>query len=241
MRKGEAPAGLDLKELVLAVQDRTMTCTELERLDVAVKYGELLKGIGDDLVGHFVEEARKSGASWAQIGERLGVTKQAAHQRHVRREPRLFGRRRATASDRGLFERFTQEGRDVIVAAQKEARGLRHNYIGVEHLLLALTGSSLGAVLRDGGVTSDAVLGEVRRIVGEGTEPLREPIPFTPRSKAALQVAARTAERSGQMVQPGHILLGVLDLRSGVGAEILDHLKAPRDELRPRTLEALGD
>jgi hypothetical protein len=138
MRKGEAPPGLDLKDLVRTVRDRTTSCTELERLDVAVKYGELLKQVGDDLVGHFVDEARKGGASWAQIGERLGVTKQAAHQRHLRREPRLFGRRlRESTVAIGRFQRFSQEGKDVVAQAQVEARALKHNYIGVEHLLLA--------------------------------------------------------------------------------------------------------
>src|SRR5437870_5517029 len=106
MRKGEGP--VDLKDLVRAVRDRTKSCTELERLDVAMKYGQLLRDVGEDLVGHFVDEARKAGASWAQIGERLGVSKQAAHQRHLRREPRLFGRRRAAISGDGPFVRFTQ-------------------------------------------------------------------------------------------------------------------------------------
>jgi hypothetical protein len=230
VRKGEAP--VDLKDLIRAVQDKTRSCTELERLDVAVKYGELLKGIGDDLVGHFVEEARKAGASWAQVGERLGVTKQAAHQRHVHRTPRLFGRR-SRSSGQGPVERFTQEARDVIVVAQKEARSLRHNYIGVEHLLLALSADGvIGPLLRAAGAPSDAILDQIRRIVGDGKGTPGGTIPFTPRSKRALELAARDADRSGQPVGPGHILLGILDLREGVGIEVLDSLSVSRDDLR---------
>lgn len=230
MRKTDAP--VDLNDLIRAVQDKTRSCTELERLDVAVKYGELLKGIGDDLVGHFVEQARKGGASWTQVGERLGVTKQAAHQRHVHRTPRLFGRR-TRSSGQGPFERFAQEAKDVIVTAQEEARSLRHNYVGVEHLLLGLCADDIvGPLLRATGAPRDAILEQIRSIVGEGTATSAGLIPFTPRVKRALELAAGAAGRSGQPVEPAHILLGALDLREGVGAQILDKLRVSREDLR---------
>jgi Clp amino terminal domain, pathogenicity island component len=241
MRKGEGP--VDLQELIRTVQEKTSSCTQLERLDVAVKYGELLRGIGDDLIGHFVDEARKSGASWSQIGERLGVTKQAAHQRHLRREPRMFGRRRDRVSGTTPFERFSEVGKDVVAKAQDEASSMRHNYIGVEHLLLALAGDGGGgaaSLLRAAGATPGAVRDQIRLIVGEGREEVRDgPIPFTPRSKGALQLAARTAERAGTLAQPEHVLLGILQLRHGVGIEVLDALDVSKDELRRKTLEAL--
>lgn len=230
MRKGDEP--VDLNDLIRAVQDKTRSCTELERLDVAVKYGERLRGVGDDLVGHFVEQARKAGASWAQVGEKLGVTKQAAHQRHVQRTPRVFGRR-SRSSGQGPFERFTQQAKDVIVTAQEEARSLRHNYLGVEHLLLASSADgTVGPLLRAAGAPRDAILEQVRRIVGEGTETPVSTIPFTPRAKRALELAARAAGSSGQQVVPAHILLGILDLRQGVGAEVIDTLNVSRDALR---------
>lgn len=230
MRKGDPP--IDLNDLIRAVQDKTRSCTDLERLDVAVKYGELLKEVGDDLVGHFVEQARKAGASWAQVGERLGVTKQAAQQRHVHRTPRFFGRR-SRFSGQGPFERFTQEAKNVVVTAQEEARSLRHNYVGVEHLLLALSADGIvGPLLRPAGASRDAILEQVRRIVGEGRGTPASIIPFTPRAKRALELAARAAGRSGQPVRPAHILIGLLDLRQGVGAEVLDTLNVSRDDLR---------
>lgn len=238
VRRSDAP--VDLKELIRAVQDSTPSCTELERLDVAVKYGELLKGVGDDLVGHFVDQARMAGASWSEVGQRLGVTRQAAHQRHFHRTSRLFGNR-SRPSGKGPFERFTPEAKDVIVAAQEEARSLRHNYVGVEHLLLGLSADGVvGALVRTAGASRGAILEQIRRIVGEGEGTPGGTIPFTPRSKRALEVAARAAGRSGQPVRPTHILLGMLDLREGVGAQVLDTLVA-RDDLRRAAKEALPD
>src|SRR5919198_1499894 len=181
MRRGQGP--IELKDLIRAVQDKTLSCTELERIDVAVKYGELLKSLGDDLVGHFVEEARKEGASWSQIGERLGVSKQAAHQRHLQRGPKLFGRRRRSSGET-FFVRFSQDARDVVALAQEEARSLNHNYLGLEHVLLALTtkpGAGAGKLLREAGVTSVRVRARAVRLVGEGRETASGRIPFTPR------------------------------------------------------------
>jgi hypothetical protein len=63
---------IKLNDLIKSVQHRTRSCTELERLAMAAEYGELLKAMGDDLVSHFVEQARGAGASWAQVGEQLG-------------------------------------------------------------------------------------------------------------------------------------------------------------------------
>ena len=230
MRKGDAP--VDLSDLIRAVRDATRSCTELERIDVAVKHGELLKGLADDLVGHFVEHARNAGASWAQVGERLGVTKQAAHHRHVDRTTRRLSRRpRSSAGE--PFERFTQEARDVIVVAQEEARSLRHNYVGVEHLLLGLSADDVaGPLLHAAGASGDAIREQVRTIVGEGNEPSGDTIAFTPRSKRALELAARAAGRAGEPVRPGHILLGILDLRQGVGVEVLETLGVSKDDLR---------
>ena len=70
-----------------------------------------------------------------------------------------------------MFERFTDGSRQVIVQAQKEARRLGHNYIGCEHLLLAVAGVSEPAadVLRDQGVTPERVEAEIVRIIGRGS------------------------------------------------------------------------
>ena len=231
MSKSDPP--VNLKDLIKRVRDQTRSCTELERLAIAVEYGELLKGMGDDLVGHFVEQARGAGASWAQVGEQLGVTKQAAHQRHFSRRLSFQFGRQFKSEGRGPFERFTQEAREVVVTAQEEARSLLHNYLGVEHLLLGLSEDrAVGPLLSAAGASREAILDQVKQIVGVGRDSPAGPIPFTPRAKRALEVSARAAGRSGEQIEPAHILLGVLDLREGVGAQILDVLEVSRDDLR---------
>jgi ATP-dependent Clp protease ATP-binding subunit ClpA len=68
-----------------------------------------------------------------------------------------------------MFERFTTAARDVVVRARDEAQGLRHPYIGTEHLLLALLGDDTGvayAVLHDAGLDASRVRADVVRLVG---------------------------------------------------------------------------
>jgi len=69
-----------------------------------------------------------------------------------------------------MFERFTNEARDVVVGAQNEARGLGHRYIGTEHLLLSLLHpkrGAAGAILADAGVTAERVRADLQRLLGE--------------------------------------------------------------------------
>src|SRR5256885_16340532 len=90
---------VDLGRLVKWVEARTRRRSELERLLVAVEVGGDLETAKDELVGHFVEQARASGATWVQIGEQLGVTKQAAQQRHVDRAE-VLGRGKGRREER---------------------------------------------------------------------------------------------------------------------------------------------
>jgi hypothetical protein len=90
----------------------------------------------------------------------------------------------------------------------------------------------VGPLVRAAGASRDAILEQVRTIVGDGKGTPGGTIPFTARSKRALEVGARAAGRSGQPVRPTHILLGILDLREGVGAEVLDRLDVARGDLR---------
>lgn len=69
-----------------------------------------------------------------------------------------------------MFQRFTPTARHVLVAAQEEARGLGHDWIGTEHLLLGLVGQGEGArrVLTELGLSVDAVRDEVIEVIGTG-------------------------------------------------------------------------
>src|SRR5437763_14464144 len=84
---------------------------ELARLRTAVQLSERLDELGDHLVGHFVDEARGSGASWRAIGESMGVTKQAAQQRFVPSVGEL--------PEEGFLSRFTPRARQVLTVARE--------------------------------------------------------------------------------------------------------------------------
>src|SRR5207244_11071908 len=100
-----------------------------------------------------------------------------------------------------LFERFTERARQVVVLAQDEARALKHNYIGTEHILLGLLREEEGLaarVLESLEITVEEVRAQVARIVGEGDEVVTTgQMPFTPRSKKALEFALREAKSLG--------------------------------------------
>ena len=144
-----------------------------------------------------------------------------------------------------MFEQFTAQAREVIVLAQEEAVGLRHNYIGTEHLLLGLLRIGDGPaarVLAGFGVTIDEARRMVARVVGPGDEEPAGQIPFTPRSKNVLELAFREALRlqSGD-VGPEHILLGLAREGEGVAARILLDLGADERAVRQQTLRAMGE
>jgi ATP-dependent Clp protease ATP-binding subunit ClpA len=126
-----------------------------------------------------------------------------------------------------VFERFTEEARQVVVLAQQEARGLYHHYIGTEHLLLGLLRAEedrpqAQRPLQALGVTLIGVREQVVRIVRRGEEPAPGQIPFTPRAKKVLELALREALGFGhKAVAPEHILLGLARENEGVAARVL--------------------
>ncbi|MCE5252654.1 MAG: ATP-dependent Clp protease ATP-binding subunit [Actinomycetia bacterium] len=143
-----------------------------------------------------------------------------------------------------MFERFTERARQVIVLAQEEARNLRHNYIGTEHLLLGLLRESDGVaarVLSALEVTLEEVRVEVARIVGEGDNESQGQIPFTPRAKKVLELALREALSLGHnYIGTEHILLGLVRESEGVAARILSDLDVDPDRVRQEVMHMLS-
>jgi ATP-dependent Clp protease ATP-binding subunit ClpC len=137
-----------------------------------------------------------------------------------------------------MFERLTEQARLVIVLGQEEARTLRHNYIGTEHLLLGLLREEKGlaaAVLDEAAVTLERVRGEVARVVGTGIEATGGQIPFTPRAKRVLELSVREARARGhQYVGTEHLLLGVLTEGEGVAIRVLGDLGVDPDDLHQK-------
>ena len=135
-----------------------------------------------------------------------------------------------------MFERFTEEARQVVVRAQEEARGLGHNYIGTEHILLGLLGPPETVAARElstAGVTAEVVREQIVRIVGASEEPPRAQIPFTPRAKKVLELSLREALMlRHESIDTAHVLLGLLREGSGVAARILADLGVRTPALR---------
>ena len=124
-----------------------------------------------------------------------------------------------------MFERFTEDARQVVVLAQDEARQLRHNYIGTEHLLLGVLRYEEGPacrILAGLGVSLESARAEVGRIVGPGDEAATGQIPFTPRAKKVMELALRESLSLGHNYIGGeHLLLALVREREGVAARIL--------------------
>src|ERR1700687_1391741 len=109
-----SPVSLDT--LITFVKVQHPAGSPLDNLSDAVMVSAQLDERSDQLIGHFVDQARRSGASWSQIGASMGVSKQAAQQRFVPRGPVKM------ETGFGDFSRFTQRARDVLAAAAGLAR-----------------------------------------------------------------------------------------------------------------------
>jgi hypothetical protein len=144
-----------------------------------------------------------------------------------------------------VFERFTDRARQVVVLAQDEARTLKHNYIGTEHLLLGLLreGEGVAARVLEGlDVTVEEVRAQVERIIGQGDEPLvTGQIPFTPRAKKVLELALKEALSLGHKhIGTEHILLGLVRVNDGVAARILLDFDADAETVRNEVIRTLS-
>ena len=143
-----------------------------------------------------------------------------------------------------MFERFTERARQVVVLAQDEARALKHNYIGTEHLLLGLLREEEGLaarVLESLDITVEEVRAQVARIVGQGDEVTTGQIPFTPRAKKVLELALREALSLGHnYIGTEHILLGLVQEGQGVAARIMLDFGADADRVRAEITRLLG-
>jgi hypothetical protein len=189
----------------------------LEQLSDAVLAAEHLGDVADHLIGHFVDQARRSGASWTDIGRSMGVTKQAAQKRFVPKRP---GEPSDLDPSQG-FTRFTPRARNVVMAAQNEAREAGNDQIRPEHLVLGLLAEPDALAAQSiiaQGVALDAVRQAVVAVLPPANGDLPELIPFDPGAKKALELTFREALRMGHnYVGTEHLLLALLELEDGAG------------------------
>ena len=143
-----------------------------------------------------------------------------------------------------MFERFTDRARRVVVLAQDEARGLKHNYIGTEHLLLGLISEGEGVAakaLETMEIKGEAVRASVIDIIGEGEKPVEGHIPFTPRAKRVFELSLREALQLGHnYIGTEHLLLGLLKEGEGVAAQVLTKQGADLAQVRQTVIQMLS-
>ena len=143
-----------------------------------------------------------------------------------------------------MFERFTDRARRVVVLAQDEARGLKHNYIGTEHLLLGLISEGEGVAakaLETMGIKGEAVRASVIEIIGEGEKPVEGHIPFTPRAKRVFELSLREALQLGHnYIGTEHLLLGLLKEGEGVAAQVLTKQGTDLVQVRQTVIQMLS-
>ncbi|PVZ12870.1 Clp protease N-terminal domain-containing protein [Actinomycetospora cinnamomea] len=208
----------------------------LEQLQDAVLAAEHLDEIADHLIGHFVDRARRSGASWTEIGKRMGVTKQAAQKRFVPK-----GASSDLDPEEG-FSRFTPRARNVVVAAQEEARSAGNAEIGPAHLALGLLHEpeSLAVLtIKALDVSPEAVRRTLVGTLPPRAEGVGDLIPFDAQAKKALELTFRQALRLGHnYVGTEHLLLALLEQEDGQGT--LTGLGLARDAVEGHVVRTLS-
>ncbi|MEV7182765.1 Clp protease N-terminal domain-containing protein [Kitasatospora sp. NPDC093102] len=227
---------LRLDDLIAAI--KKVHTDALDQLSDAVIAADHLGELADHLIGHFVDQARRSGASWTDIGRSMGVSKQAAQKRFVPKDP---GTPNDLDPSQG-FSRFTPRARSVVVASQEEARKSGNAEITTAHLLLGLLAEpeGIGAkALAAQGVTPQAAREAVTATLPAAVDGLPALIPFDAESKKALELTFREALKLGHnYVGTEHILLALLELENGQG--VLAGLKVDKSETETFVSEAIA-
>ncbi len=143
------------------------------------------------------------------------------------------------------FDRFTKRARRVLTLAQEEAQRLNHNYIGTEHLLLALVREENGVavrVLRDLGVDPKKIRERVEKTVGRGQRTQYGKISLTPRTKTVIELAVDEARLLGHhYIGTEHLLLGLVRAGEGVAVDVLKGLGVSLEKVRSQTTQVMQE
>jgi hypothetical protein len=212
--------GPDLQQLITTIKADAGSDDELEQLATAAATINELTTTSDAALGFFVDRARGAGKSWVEISAVLGVSKQAAHKRFA-----------DSWTARPAFERYTQRARTVVQAAADIARGRNQDFVGTEHLLLAMyqePASVATKILVAHGITEESVRQsvDVQSPAGKPTEKQKsldsENPPYTRRAAHVLQGAVGEALTLGHnYVGTEHLLLAFYRDQAGIATKIL--------------------
>ncbi|MEV7086798.1 Clp protease N-terminal domain-containing protein [Streptomyces sp. NPDC093085] len=188
----------------------------LEQLSSAVVAADHLGEVADHLIGHFVDQARRSGASWTDIGRSMGVSKQAAQKRFVPKAGEPF-----TLDPSEGFSRYTPGARSAVVGSQNAAHAAGNDEIGTAHIvlgLLGLPGTIAAQAIVAQGVPLDLVREKATAALPGRAETTPALVPFDAAAKKALELTFREALRLGHnYIGTEHILLALLELENGTG------------------------
>ena len=220
----------DLIDVITQVHDEP-----LDQLTDAVLAAEALGEVADNLIGHFVDQARRSGASWTEIGKCMGVTKQAAQKRFVPKTPSDTGALDPNAG----FSRFTDRARSVVVQAQNVAHEAGNPEIRPAHLIIGLFADPTGLAARlIAGQGIDVTAVADRITLPPRAEQVPALIPFDARAKKALELTFRQALRLGHnFIGTEHLLLALYEEEDDDG--VLHGLGIDIDRFERELREAL--
>jgi ATP-dependent Clp protease ATP-binding subunit ClpA len=229
-----------LDNLIKYVQALHPAGGPLDRVTDAFTVSSTLSEESDALLGHFVDQARRSGATWNQIGEAMGVTKQAAQKRFV---PGRYGD----------FSRFTIRARNTMAAARLLAD---ESDVGAAHLGSASLLEPLGVaakIVARAGLTPDqvyAALGTAPPAAAARADPAAlADLACDESGREALKAAVKAALRLGHnYIGTEHLLLGVIDAGGPAGASLVtlgltpetarEHMKAEFAEIQAARQQA---
>ncbi|MFI7017205.1 Clp protease N-terminal domain-containing protein [Streptomyces sp. NPDC050164] len=186
----------------------------LEQLQDAVLAADHLGEVADHLIGHFVDQARRSGASWTDIGKSMGVTRQAAQKRFVPKES-------ADLDPSQGFNRYTPRARNTVMAAHNAAKSARNAEGVPEHLVIGLLAEPDGLAAKalvEQGVSLDTVREAATAALPPAVEEAPELVPYGQAAKKVLELTFREALRLGHnYIGTEHILLALLEHENGQG------------------------
>ncbi|MYW45091.1 Clp protease N-terminal domain-containing protein [Streptomyces sp. SID161] len=205
-------ASVRLDDLIAAI--KKVHPEPLDQLQDAVIAADHLGDVADHLIGHFVDQARRSGASWTDIGRSMGVTRQAAQKRFVPKES-------ADLDPSQGFSRYTPRARNAVMAAHNEAVAARSTEGRPEHLVLGLLAEPEGLaakVITVQGVPLDAVRQAATAALPPAADDVPELVPYGPEAKKVLELTFREALRLGHnYIGTEHLLLALLEHENGQG------------------------
>jgi ATP-dependent Clp protease ATP-binding subunit ClpA len=196
----------------------------LDNLADAVRVAAALDEQADALIGYFVDQARRSGAPWSEIGASMGVSKQAVQKRFVTRVDE-----NGLVPEGKLFERFTERARRTVAAARRIATSVGADGTNADHLAVALLTQPEGIaarIIHDAGISDEQLLAAFEvdpKAFGDATDIIPGDVPFDDESKLALREALRAALRLGHnYIGTEHLLLGIIQRGGEQGEKFVD-------------------